>query len=162
MDNRKIGQWKMGQQEKGDLAFKMRRGENTEHRLVTDTDWDGHTDRQTDTGHVASALNSVVAWVNCVNFSRSHDRLVFDMATRPDYELIITVYQCTRDRAGFKGGLGSCPGASTTKGPPQKTVKNYYLRKRKKYLWFMMSHYSFNALWNVYFYTFLKFRCRNL
>ena len=29
------------------------------------------------------------------------------------------------DRAGFRGGgkLGSCPGASTTKGPPQKTVK---------------------------------------
>jgi len=35
-------------------------------------------------------------------------------------------------RAGFKGGgedkLGSCPGASTSKGPPQKTVKKY-LRK---------------------------------
>jgi len=24
--------------------------------------------------------------------------------------------------------LGSCPEASTTKGPPQKTVKNYYLK----------------------------------
>jgi len=30
-------------------------------------------------------------------------------------------------RAGFKGGgLGSCPGASTTKGPPQKTVKKLF------------------------------------
>jgi len=38
-------------------------------------------------------------------------------------------------RAGFKGGgkLGNCPGASTTKEPPQKNSKNYYLRKHKKY-----------------------------
>jgi len=49
-----------------------------------------------------------------VNFSRSHDRLVFDMATRPDYELIITVYHCTRDRAGFKGGDWA-----VAQGPPQ-------------------------------------------
>jgi len=27
--------------------------------------------------------------------------------------------------------LGSCPGASTTRGPPQKQLKNYYLRKHK-------------------------------
>ena len=26
------------------------------------------------------------------------------------------------------GKLGSSPGASTTKGPPQKTVKKYYLK----------------------------------
>jgi len=29
------------------------------------------------------------------------------------------------------GKLGSCPGASTTKGPPQKTVKNYCPRKHE-------------------------------
>jgi len=32
-----------------------------------------------------------------------------------------------------RGGLGSCPGASTTKGPPQKNSKKYYIRKHKKY-----------------------------
>jgi len=29
------------------------------------------------------------------------------------------------------GQTGQLPRASTTRGPPQKTVKNYYLRKHK-------------------------------
>jgi len=37
-------------------------------------------------------------------------------------------------RAGFKGGqTGQLPRASTTRRPPQKHFKNYYLRKHKKY-----------------------------
>jgi len=39
-------------------------------------------------------------------------------------------------RAEFKGEgkLGSCPGASTTKGPPQKSSKKLLpIRKHKKY-----------------------------
>jgi len=37
-------------------------------------------------------------------------------------------------RAGFKRGqTGQLPRASTSKEPSQKTVKNYYPRKHKKY-----------------------------
>jgi len=41
------------------------------------------------------------------------------------------------NRAGFKGGregkLGSCPGASTTKGPPQKNSKKLLPKETRKY-----------------------------
>ena len=45
----------------------------------------------------------------------------------------LMVYTAFNSRAGFKGGrqTGQLPRASTTKGPPQKTVKNYYLKKHK-------------------------------
>jgi len=39
-----------------------------------------------------------------------------------------------RRSAGFKGGqTGQLPRASTTKGPPEKNSKNYYLRKHKNH-----------------------------
>jgi len=34
----------------------------------------------------------------------------------------------------LRGANGQLPRASTTKGSPQKTVKNYYLRKHKNTL----------------------------
>jgi len=49
-------------------------------------------------------------------------------------DLLEGVTQTLRNRGYHNRGrkLGSCPGASTSKGLPQKTVKNYYLRKHKQ------------------------------
>ena len=52
------------------------------------------------------------------------------LVQRLQHDVVTSSYDTIK--AGFKGGqTKQLPRASTTRGPPQKTVKNYYLRKHK-------------------------------
>ena len=90
------------------------------------------------------------------------------LVQRLQHDVVTSSYDTIK--AGLKGGqTGQLPRASTTRGASTKNSKKIITRGNIKILFEtdnlesknMMPHYSFNSL-NVYFYTFLKFRCRSL
>ena len=106
---------------------------------------------------------------DAVGRTERHDRRVCTPQT--DNRLTQQPYTTTHNHGRGGGKLNSCPGPPQLRGLHRKTVKNNYLKKHKNTFWsvnsigtcirytrFMMSRYSFNSLYNVYFYTFLKVR----